>query len=56
MDFSDLTTAQLLEQYSNIVRSKFRKPYLDEENRKSIDSVIFAMWQELKSRKESGEE
>jgi hypothetical protein len=53
MDFSDQTTAQLSEQFTNIVRSKFVKPLLDEPNRKAIDTIIFAIWQELKVRKEA---
>lgn len=55
MNFESQTDEQLAEQFKNLVEYKFRPPYLDEVNRKAIDEIILATWQEMQSRKEGGE-
>ncbi len=56
MDFTGLTDSELSSQLTNMAKSKFTPPYLDNDNRKAIDEIIFATWQEINSRKESDDE
>jgi hypothetical protein len=50
VDFTNETTESLRFQFTALVQSKFKRPYLEGEARKSIDEMIFKIWQELKSR------
>lgn len=52
MDFGQEETKELLSQFTALVNSKFQKPYLDNDGRKNIDSIIFEIWKEIQRRKE----
>lgn len=53
MNRSEQSVEDLRREITSMVKSKFTPPFMKEEVRRSVDSIIFEIWQELNSRKES---
>jgi hypothetical protein len=49
-EHKDKTTKEIQIEITNLCRAKFKEPYFDELTRKQVDSLIFELWKELKSR------
>jgi hypothetical protein len=54
VDRTKQTLDELQTEYNALVRSKFTPPYLNSEQRRGIDSMIFEIWQELERRRGDG--
>ena len=55
VEFDQESTESLKFQFTDLIQSKFKEPYPGEEARKSIDEMILRIWQELKSRENTGD-
>jgi hypothetical protein len=51
MSYNDASDSELSTQFDGMIRSKFTPPYMDEQNRRAIDSIIMEIWGEMQRRK-----